>query len=105
MISETVKQRVKSAVVQVMGKANDNPILNTRKYIVEFPDGHESALMANLMAENMYTQCDAHENQHLLFKAIVNHLYDEKVALQGEDQHHQQKTTKGWTLVVEWNHG
>jgi len=64
-----------------------------------------SPFMANLIVENMYTQLDAHGNQHLLFKAIVDHSYDESAALWEEDQHHQQKTTKGWTLVVKWKDG
>ena len=84
-----------------MGNANDNPILDTRRYIIEFPDGHESAFMTNLIAENMYTQCDIHSNQHLLFKAIAELLYDKKASLQEkEEAHHQQKTTKGWMLAV-----
>jgi len=81
MMSGTIKCRAGTGDGQVMGKANDNPILDTRKYIVKFPDGYESLFMANLIAENMYTQCDAHGNQHLLFKAIVDHSYDESAAL------------------------
>jgi len=58
-MSGTVKHRARTADGQVMGKSNDNPLLDTRKYIVEFSDGYESPCMANLIAENMYTQCDA----------------------------------------------
>jgi len=32
--------------------------LDTRRYIVEFPDRQVSTFMANLITENMYTQCD-----------------------------------------------
>jgi len=59
--------------------------------------------MANKITENMYTQCDIHSNQHLLFKAIVDHSYNEEVTLQGKEESlHQQKTTKGWMLAVKW---
>jgi hypothetical protein len=34
-----------------IGTANDNPILDTRLYEVEFPDGHKAALVANVIAE------------------------------------------------------
>ena len=77
-MSGTVKCRARSLDGQVMGKANDNLILDTRKYIVKIPDGYESPFMANLITENMYTQCDARSNQHLLFKAIVDHLHDKR---------------------------
>ena len=56
MMSGTVKWRVLSLDDQVIGQANDNPILDTRSYMVEFPDGYESAYAANLIAQNMYTE-------------------------------------------------
>jgi len=52
-MSGTVKWRVLSLDDQVIGQANDNPILNTRSYMVEFLDGYESAYAANLIAQNM----------------------------------------------------
>ena len=51
-----------------------------RRYTVEFPDGHKSAFMANLIAENMYTQSDIYGNHHMLFKAIVDHSFNEGAA-------------------------
>jgi hypothetical protein len=36
-----------------IGKANNNPILDTRMYEVEYPDGHKASLAANAIAENM----------------------------------------------------
>ena len=106
MMSGTVKRRARTADGRVMGMANDNPILDTRKYIVEFPDGCESPYMANLIAENMITQCDANGNQCLLFKAIIDHKYEIETQVterRGED--HQQDKTRGWTLAVEWKDG
>jgi hypothetical protein len=40
------------------GKAIANPILDTRTYNVEFPDGHSEEYTANVITENMYAQCD-----------------------------------------------
>ena len=89
-----------------MGMANDNPILDTRKYIVEFPDGCETPYMANLIAENMITQCDANANQCLLFRAIIDHKYEEETQIiEREEEKHQQDKTRGWTLAVEWKDG
>ena len=36
-----------------IGKSSDNPILDTRMYKVEYADGKNSALSANLISENM----------------------------------------------------
>ena len=41
-----------------VGKTNDNPILDTRKYCAEFYDGEVSELTANVIAESMYAACD-----------------------------------------------
>ena len=98
MMSGTVRRRMRSPDGQVVGQANDNPILDTRSYMVEFPDGYESAYAANLIAQNMYTQCDINGNQFLIFKAIVDHSNE-------SDPDLEQETTKSWKLAVEWKDG
>ena len=47
-----------------IGHANDNPILDTREYIVEFDDSDVTELTANLITESMYAQCDPNGNQY-----------------------------------------
>jgi len=56
--SGKVVGRRKTAEGQVRGKANKNPILDTRTYDVEFRDGEVKEYTANVIAENMYAQCD-----------------------------------------------
>jgi hypothetical protein len=41
-----------------VGRVNDNPILDTRSYIVDFDDGDQTKLTANMIAESLYLQCD-----------------------------------------------
>ena len=55
-----------------LGKWNTKAALDTREYIVEFPDGAEAEYAANTIAENMYAQCDLDGQQHILMKGIVN---------------------------------
>ena len=43
---------------QVIGSFNENPLLNTLVYDVEFPDGAIKKYAANIIAENVLTQCD-----------------------------------------------
>ena len=56
-----------------IGCANDNPILDTRSYIVEFDDGDQTELTANMIAESLYLQCDPNGNQYVLLEEIVDH--------------------------------
>jgi hypothetical protein len=51
-----------------IGRANDNPILDTRSYIFEFDDGDQTELTANMIAESLYLQCDPNGNQYVLLE-------------------------------------
>jgi hypothetical protein len=55
------------------GHANDNPILDPRSYIVNFDDGDQTELTANMIAESQYSQCDPDSNQYVLLEEIVDH--------------------------------
>jgi hypothetical protein len=58
------------------GKASTNLILDTITYNVEFPDGRSQEYKANVIAENMYAQCDEEGNQFLMLQEIVGHKTD-----------------------------
>ena len=44
---------------ETVGKYNDNPLLNSVLYDVEFPDGEIKEYSANVISKNMYAQVDA----------------------------------------------
>ena len=56
-----------------VGLANSNPLLDTHFYIVNFEDGNQTKLTANLIAESLFSQCDPNENQYVLLDEIVDH--------------------------------
>jgi hypothetical protein len=56
-----------------VGRANYNPILDTRSYIIDFDDGDQTELTANMIAESLYLQCDPDGNQYVLLEEIVDH--------------------------------
>jgi hypothetical protein len=56
------------------GKTSVNPILDTRTYNVEFPDGRSEEYTANGIADNIYAQCDEEENQFVMLQDIVKLL-------------------------------
>jgi hypothetical protein len=55
----------------VNGTGNKHPLLDTRKYVVEFPDGMEQIYSANLLPDNMIAQCDEEGNQFILLDRII----------------------------------
>ena len=41
-----------------IGTANQNPILDSQMYEVEYQDGHKASLSDNAIAQNMFSQVD-----------------------------------------------
>ena len=111
MKSGKVKKRARDSSGVLTGTKHENPILDTRTYQVEFPDGEVAEYSANIIAENMYAQCDPEGNQHLLMEAIVDHksdgnavkFADRFVTVNGRQYH--RKTTAGWKLCPKWKNG
>ncbi len=73
MVKGHVKSCKRDADGNPIGRADANPILNTREYIMEFEDGNEAELTANLIASTMYAQCDPDGNQYVLLDSLVDH--------------------------------
>ena len=96
----------------VIGRANKNPILDTRGYIVEFEDGEQAELAANTIAQIMYAQCDPDKNHYVMFDFIVEFrrsttvlcCADQKV-LKADGRSFIHRTTTGWYLCFQWKGG
>ncbi len=73
MTKGRVKARKRDAGGNPKGRANPNPILNTREYTVPFNNGDVTDLTANLIAESMYAQCDPDGNQYVLLDSLIDH--------------------------------
>jgi hypothetical protein len=90
------------------GKANSNPILDTRLYPVIFPDGETAEYSANVIAESLYSQVDSEGNQFLLLDELIDWkrtsepIPDENIF---QINIHKQCTTKGWKICVKWKDG
>jgi hypothetical protein len=80
-------------------------------YAVEFPNGEAAEYATNIIADNMYAQCDAEGNQYLLMDSLVDYKSDGhaiKVAdmfVSRNGRQHMRKTTIGWKLCVQWKDG
>ena len=99
-----------------MGTPNDNPILDSRMYEVEYLDGSTEVMAANTIAENIMSQVDDNGNRQLLMDEIIDHRCDESALIKDDihglspSQPQAQfpkvpKTTKGWQLCVQWRDG
>jgi hypothetical protein len=60
----------------VRGQANTNSMLDTRNYEIEFHDGRSDEYTDNVIAENMYAQCDIEGIEYNLMEGIVDHKND-----------------------------
>ena len=92
------------------GTAHNNLILNTCSYQVEFPDSQLGEYSANVIAQNMLSQCDLDGNQFLLMESIVDHKVTDEALLKVSEMHvmikgkrHQREMTKGWLICVKWH--
>ena len=111
MRSGCVKRQAGDAKGYLFSTRNSNPILDTRLYKVEFPDGDVAEFTANVIAENMFSQCDDAGNQYCLMSGIVDHKSNDKAVSKSDryvvirGRQFPINTTVGWKLCVEWRDG
>ena len=104
-----VKNRKRDEDGKPVGLRNQNPILDSREYEVEFPDGSVDFVTANIIAENLYSQVDAEGNSVMYMKEILDHKKD-GTALSKDDGYFTtnagkrvpKRSTKGWKFLVSW---
>lgn len=111
MVSGKVRRRKRAADGSLKGTSHENPLFDTRAYIVEFPDGAEAEYTANIIAENMYSQCNPDGEQFLLLEGITDHkkskeaLSKDNAYITVNGRKHLKKSTKGWSFCVQWKDG
>ena len=95
-----------------IGTANDNPILDSRIYEVEYLDGHRAALAANTIAANMFAQVDDEGHRTLLLQDVVNHRVNGREVKKADafitspnGGRRRRETTRGWEILIQWKDG
>ncbi len=103
-----VKSRKRDAQGVPVGQSHSNPILDSRIFNVEFPDGHVDEYATNIIAEAIYNNVDDDGYQSTLLQEIVAHRKG-KDALDKADGFTENGkpviTTKGWDLKIAWSDG
>jgi hypothetical protein len=95
---------------RVTGIYDENPMLNSMIYEIEFPDGQVKEYAANVITENTLTQVDADGYSITMMDAIIDYRKDDSIAVPKSDKHlvtkrrqrKLRKTTVGWSLLVKW---
>ena len=108
-----VARRVVGPSGERIGAYDDQPMLNTIMYEVEFDDGQVKEYGATSIAENILAQVDDDGFSSPLLQAIIDYCKDTSVAVSKRDRHVEdrngrkrlRKTTKGWQLKVKWSDG
>ena len=72
----TVMRRAKDQHGEAIGRSHPNPLLDTREFEVEYPDGSVDVLTANNIAESLYSRVDAEGREHMLMTEIIEHKFD-----------------------------
>ena len=110
--SATVKRRAVDDEGKPIGVANNNPLLDSRQYEVEYLDGTTETLTANVIAENLLAQVDEEGHRQLLMDEIIDHRTDataitieEGTYLTERGLPRKKRTTRGWEICVQWKDG
>lgn len=107
-----VRRRLSDEEGNPIGTSNLNPLLDTRVYEVQYPDGTTEAMSANLIAENIIAQVDEEGHRNLMIDEIIDHRTDSS-AIKKENGTfvtpngvtRKKMTTRGWELLVQWKDG
>jgi hypothetical protein len=96
---------------RIIGNANENPILNTTLYDVQFSDGMIKTYAANTIAENVYNMVNEEGESNTTFDGIISHRKN-KNAIEKKDRYvtvnnkrFPRKTTAGWQFKVAFKDG
>ena len=106
----TVRNRKRDAAGNPIGTSHSNPILDTRIYELEFPDGRVEEYSLNVIVENLVAQTDDDGWDTGVFDEIMDFRVDDKVAVPQEkgyitSYNGQRKpviTTKGVDVKIRW---
>ena len=104
-----VTKRLRDADGIPIGTANENPILDSRMYEVEYQDGTKASLAVNYIAKNLFAQVDQEGNRHVLLDELIdNRVNSREIKLQdafimtGTGTRRRRETTIGWELLAQW---
>ena len=107
-----MKKILKDANGIPIGVANDNPILELRKYEVEYRNGYVAEMSSNVIAENLFAQVDQEGNGFVLIESIIDTRTDCTKTLQQDafvitkrGTKRRKNIIKGWEVCIQRKDG
>jgi hypothetical protein len=73
MVHATVKRRLMDEEGLPVGRPSLNPLLDSRKYEVDYADGYIEQLTATIIAENLIAQVDDEGRRQMMLSEIIDH--------------------------------
>jgi hypothetical protein len=87
-------------------------MFDTREYECILDDGSIERYTANIIAENLYSQCDDEGQSFLILSEIIDHKKDASAipisdgfTISRNGNKVPKKTTRGWKLLCQWKDG
>ena len=91
------------------GSRHEDPVLDTREYVVEFDDGELGSYTTNSIATSMFSQVDPQGHETALLEEICDHnsssqavCKDDGFITSKSGKKTPRKTTVGWALLCKW---
>ena len=107
-----VLKRARDNDGNAIGRQNPNPLLDTRVYDCELDDGTVYKYSANVIAENIFSQCDDDGRRQAVLREIIDHRSDKSAVhisngytITKRGRRIPKTTTRGWELLVQWKDG
>jgi hypothetical protein len=107
----TVTKRARGPDGLPIGTRHENSTRDSSLHEIRLPDGSSRELTHNLIAENLFSQCDSEGRQFQIIKEISDHQSDGTAMAKGDEWlettsgRKRNITTRGWSFLVEWNDG
>ena len=97
---------------KLIGTYDDNPVLNSHIYEVEFTDGQIKKFPVKILAENCLSQVDPNGHHYQLLHCITNVICDDRAIAKADGynttkrgQQKHRETTVGWHSETRWKDG
>ena len=113
LINGKVKRRkVDPSTNLLVGTHHENPILDTRTYEVEMPDGTYNDYSANVLIENIMASVDDQGLTPMILDDIIGHRFNSDCVKKNDGWYttpqgsrRRKITTRGCDLNIQWNDG
>ena len=107
-----VKRRKLDDAEKAVGNMNNDPLLDTRAYKIQFADVTTEVLTANIISQNLLAQVHKEGNRQMLLDEIIDHRHDvntigkkDACTKMPNGTKLRKMTTEGQQLFIKWKDG